>query len=255
MTRAPSLEPKRKGSTASESDRESPRSQKTSRSSSICSETSQKSVSKTRKSPQKNVKPADPKLRPSKSPSPGKTIVKQTTSKAVKNTESMRVLNTAPTSSSSFMPKSRFDFNPFKSEPKSPKAEPKTSKPVPVSPKVESKPTKEDPKSPETKVKKLFPINPIQNLIKFYESPDKHQEKPVVMEEAEAEDTSKFPVVLEDKYSRVLFPHRRGSSPSPSRISHSPSVDSSSPQSSDTTRKHSLFFLLVHFFFFFLLLA
>ena len=247
MTRAPSVESKRKGSTASESDRESPRSQKTSRSSSICSETSQKSISKARKSPQKSVKPADPKLRPSKSPSPVKTIVKQTTSKVVKNTESMRVLNSTPASSSSFMPKSRFDFNPFKSEPKSPKTEPKTSKPVPVSPKIEPKQTKEEPKSPETKVKKLFPINPIQNLIKFYESPDKNQEKPVVMEEAEAEDSSKFPVVLEDKYSRVLFPHRRGSSPSPSRISHSPSVDSSSPQSSDTTRQYSLFFLVVNF--------
>ena len=152
----------------------------------------------------------------------------------------MRVLNCSTESSAQSISHSMFDFKPFKSDRKSTKPEQKLSKPESVSPKVEPKLAKAEVKSPETKAKKLFPRNPIQNLIKFYESP----EKPVIIEESDfATEASREPVVLEDKYSRVLF--QSGPSPSPSRTSFSPSMESS-PHSSDTTR--NIYFLLYSIF-------
>ena len=88
----------------------------------------------------------------------------------------------------------------------------------------------------DVKVKKLFPRNPIQNLIKFYENSDK-QEKSFDPEINSGNGESKVPVVLEDKYNKVLF--GRGSSPTPSLASWSPSLESS-VLSTDSTRDHIL---------------
>lgn len=62
------------------------------------------------------------------------------------------------------------------------------------------------PPTPETKSKKLFPRNPIQNLIKFYESSEKQPERrDENSNDIIAGAPEKVPVVLEDKYNKVLF--------------------------------------------------
>lgn len=106
----------------------------------------------------------------------------------------------------------------------------------PSSSKSTPKITKPEAAKLEGKPKKLFPRNPIQNLIKFYESSDKPQ-KTDHLEVKSSNGDSKHPVVLEDKYNKVLF--HRGSSPTPSLASWSPSVESS-VFSTDSTRNHIL---------------
>lgn len=106
----------------------------------------------------------------------------------------------------------------------------------PSSSKSTTKKTKPEATNSEVKPKKLFPRNPIQNLIKFYESSDKPQ-KTEHLEVNSLNGDTKHPVVLEDKYNKVLF--RRGSSPTPSLASWSPSVESS-VFSTDSTRNHIL---------------